>query len=435
MKTDEMERLIDSVCQELYQSPRTIREVYRLGEEVFTTGEPYMDEALGGGIRTGMLWEIAGEKNAGKTQLALQLCLTVQLPPNEGGLYGAAYYISTRDEPQVSERLRQMIERHPRLSQHSCTLPPHCTISTFPAFRDALRKSIPKYAEELCASTPGRKRLKLVIVDAISDLFDANKVPEYEDTKWRARHLRLTSSLLHQLATDFHVAVIVLGGTRGTFPRKDGEDKSPGELRYSDQERWFARGYSLDGEDANEAILGHVWPNQLNARIMMSRTARERPRHALDPKARKLRVPEPASKRRRLDPDAPHQQSTCEDAEDERLPLRRFSVLFSSAGHAASCDYAILDGGVIAFPPEERPQSTPEEWPATLPPTAGDPSLMYHGSLSTSSAEPGASRSHWYQQSLSYVTDPGRQVTPPPTGQGMLVDDEDDEEAYWRHFN
>ncbi|PIL23794.1 hypothetical protein GSI_13545 [Ganoderma sinense ZZ0214-1] len=399
----EMEDLIDLVCQELYQSPRTIRTVDRIGEEVFTTGERYLDETLGGGIRTGMVWEIAGEKNAGKTQLALQLSLTVQLPPEEGGLYGAAYYISTRDQPQVLERLQQIIDHHPRLSPYSCTLPQHYTVSSFPLFRDMLHDNIPKYAEELYASTPGRKRLKLLVIDAVSDFFDADREPKYEDIVFRARHLRLAGSLLHQFASEFQVAVVMLAGTRATHPRVDGQDKSPGELRYSDQARWFSRGYSLDGEDANEAILGHVWPNQLNARITMSRTTRERPRNALDPEARRLRVP--------------HEQSAGQALDDEKLPLRRFSVLFSSAAPAASCDYAILDGGVIAFPAEgqERPQSTPEEWPATLPPSTLSFSLEREGSqwalraslsISESSAEPAAPPSPWYQQSLSYATNP-----------------------------
>ncbi|KAM5539091.1 hypothetical protein V8D89_007314 [Ganoderma adspersum] len=428
MPVNEMENLIDLVCQELYQSPRTIRAVDRIGEEMFTTGERYLDETLGGGIRTGMVWEVAGEKNAGKTQLALQLSLTVQLPPEEGGLYGAAYYISTRDEPQVLERLQQMIDRHPRLSSHSCTLPEHYTIPTFPVFRDVLHDSIPKYAEELCASTPGRKRLKLLVIDAISDFFDTDRDPKYEDIVFRARHLRLAGSLLHQFASEFQVAVVMLAGTRTTHPRIDGQDKSPGELRYSDQARWFSRGYSLDGEDANEAILGHVWPNHLNARVMMSRTTREHPRRELDRRAcGKPRVQEPAGP----------------NPEDEKQPLRRFSVLFSSVAPAASCDYAILDEGVIAFPLEERQaQSTPEEWPATLPPTTEDPSSESdgpqwgpHPPLSVLSTESGAMPpSPWYQQSLSYVTNPSsRQVTSSPTRQGMVIDDDD--EAYWRHFD
>ena len=348
-------------------------------------------------------------------------------------MYGAAYYISTRDEPQELERLQQMIDRHPLLSSHACTVPEHYTISTFPVFRDVLHDNIPKYAEELCASTPGRKRLKLLVIDAISDFFDTDRDPKYEDIVFRARHLRLAGSLLHQFASEFQVAVVMLAGTRATHPRVDGRDKSPGELRYSDQARWFSRGYSLDGEDANEAILGHVWPNHLNARIMMSRTTRERSRHELDLRERgKLQV----------------QESVGRDPGDEKLPLRRLSVLFSSAAPAASCDYAILNEGVVAFPLEERwhPQSTLQEWPATLPPpTTEDPPSQYNGTqwgvclpLSAPSTDPGATPQPqpWYQQSLSYVTNPSsRQVTPPAfTGQEMVIDDED-EEAYWRHFD
>jgi DNA repair protein RAD57 len=31
-------------------------------DEIFTTGDATLDNALGGGIRTGMLWEVAGER-------------------------------------------------------------------------------------------------------------------------------------------------------------------------------------------------------------------------------------------------------------------------------------------------------------------------------------------------------------------------------------
>jgi len=39
-----------------------------------------------GGVITPSLTEIAGESASGKTQLCLQLCLSVQLPFNLGGL-------------------------------------------------------------------------------------------------------------------------------------------------------------------------------------------------------------------------------------------------------------------------------------------------------------------------------------------------------------
>ncbi|KAF9653174.1 hypothetical protein BDM02DRAFT_3070359, partial [Thelephora ganbajun] len=53
-----------------------------------TTGDATLDHALGGGILTGMVWEFVGESASGKTQLAMQLSLLVQLPPELGGLSG-----------------------------------------------------------------------------------------------------------------------------------------------------------------------------------------------------------------------------------------------------------------------------------------------------------------------------------------------------------
>lgn len=56
-------RVIDAVCSE--SAPPRIRrleDVKHEGDEKCTTGDPHLDNALGGGIRTGMLWEVAGER-------------------------------------------------------------------------------------------------------------------------------------------------------------------------------------------------------------------------------------------------------------------------------------------------------------------------------------------------------------------------------------
>ena len=62
MKLNELNELIDLVCQELYQPPKLLRDVAHVGEERFTTGDSVLDDVLGGGVRTGMVWEISGEK-------------------------------------------------------------------------------------------------------------------------------------------------------------------------------------------------------------------------------------------------------------------------------------------------------------------------------------------------------------------------------------
>lgn len=49
-------------------------------------GCPVLDRLLRGGLPLDGVTELAGLSSAGKTQLALQLCLAVQFPPRHGGL-------------------------------------------------------------------------------------------------------------------------------------------------------------------------------------------------------------------------------------------------------------------------------------------------------------------------------------------------------------
>lgn len=53
-----------------------------------STGCPLLNQFLKGGIPQQGITEIAGESASGKTQLSLQLSLTVQKPVTEGGLNG-----------------------------------------------------------------------------------------------------------------------------------------------------------------------------------------------------------------------------------------------------------------------------------------------------------------------------------------------------------
>jgi DNA-repair protein XRCC3 len=75
-----------------------------------TTGCSSIDQVLEGGLLSRGVTEIAGESGAGKTQLCLQLCLTVQLPQTHGGFEGAAMYISTEDV-FPHKRLHQLAPR------------------------------------------------------------------------------------------------------------------------------------------------------------------------------------------------------------------------------------------------------------------------------------------------------------------------------------
>ena len=59
------------------------------------TGSKALDTLLAGGLETGSITEIFGEFRTGKTQLCHTLCVTAQMPIEQGGGAGMAMYIDT----------------------------------------------------------------------------------------------------------------------------------------------------------------------------------------------------------------------------------------------------------------------------------------------------------------------------------------------------
>ena len=82
---------------------------YRKNISRITTGSQELDDLFGGGIETGCVVEFFGEFRTGKTQIAHQLCVNVQLPTEDGGLNGNALYIDTEGTFRP-ERIVQMSE-------------------------------------------------------------------------------------------------------------------------------------------------------------------------------------------------------------------------------------------------------------------------------------------------------------------------------------
>ena len=90
----------EDMAEELIRLARSklpVREVreYERASERLSLGCKALDEMLGGGVETGAITELVGEFGTGKTQICHQLCVTVQLPPEKGGLSARAVYIDT----------------------------------------------------------------------------------------------------------------------------------------------------------------------------------------------------------------------------------------------------------------------------------------------------------------------------------------------------
>jgi DNA repair protein RadA len=87
-------KIIESAREALDIDFETAKSVLARRKELakITTGSQKLDELFGGGIETGAVTELYGEFRTGKTQLAHQLCVTVQLPKEKGGLQEDDYY-------------------------------------------------------------------------------------------------------------------------------------------------------------------------------------------------------------------------------------------------------------------------------------------------------------------------------------------------------
>ncbi|MFZ2071270.1 MAG: DNA repair and recombination protein RadA [Halobacteriota archaeon] len=81
----------------------------REGINKLTTSSKSLNDLFGGGLETQAMTEFYGEFGSGKTQIAHQLAVNVQLPPGDGGLNGATIIIDTENTFRP-ERIRDMAE-------------------------------------------------------------------------------------------------------------------------------------------------------------------------------------------------------------------------------------------------------------------------------------------------------------------------------------
>lgn len=280
---------------------------------------------------------------AGKSQFGLQLSLTVQLPPEEGGLSGSACYLTTSSKLPTN-RLLELAQYHPRLSSSQCGLSGVQTLSipNIPLLLHVLSIMVPNLILDQCNST---MPVKLLVIDALAELFHSSNKTTTQSLVERSRNINEISNLLHCLASQYNIAILVLNEVSDVFNRAYGVN-SDAELVYGDQSRWFARANNIPGEDGKEASLGLVWANQVNVRIMVSRTGRRRYIDAVRSVGTKIR---------RTDVDTSSSTSTRPGEEASTL-IRRLSVIFSSVAPTASLDYIVTTEGVSVLVDDPVPK-------------------------------------------------------------------------------
>lgn len=163
-----------------------------------STGSTELDKLLGGGIFTGEITEVSGEFATGKTQLCFQLCINVQLPPEQGGLEGGVYYIDT-EGTFSSTRIVQMaqgkgLDPKKLLSNIAVTRTYNSDHLTF------LIMNVEQIIKE--------RNIKLFIIDSIASHFRAEYIGEDRLVSRQQAIMRLAETM-KQLLEKYDIAIIV----------------------------------------------------------------------------------------------------------------------------------------------------------------------------------------------------------------------------------
>lgn len=102
-------KIIDAAKNHLNMGIKTANEFMKdhMTRGFLTTNSKALDQMLGGGIEQGVLTEFFGDFGSGKTQIAEECAVTVQLPLDRGGLNGKCVYVDTEGSFRP-ERIKQM---------------------------------------------------------------------------------------------------------------------------------------------------------------------------------------------------------------------------------------------------------------------------------------------------------------------------------------
>ncbi|OUJ19252.1 RecA/RadA recombinase [Methanonatronarchaeum thermophilum] len=136
-----------------------------------TTMADDFDRLLGGGIETQTITEMYGEYGSGKTQIAHQLAVAVQLPKEKGGLNSNAIYIDTENSFRP-ERIKQMA-RSLELDEDEVL----DKIYVARAYNSNHQMLLSEKARELAKKIKEEgEKIKLLIIDSLTSHFRAEYV-------------------------------------------------------------------------------------------------------------------------------------------------------------------------------------------------------------------------------------------------------------------
>ncbi|MBT8171934.1 DNA repair and recombination protein RadA, partial [Candidatus Bathyarchaeota archaeon] len=175
-------------------------ELVKMRENILrvNTGSNMLDKLLGGGIESQSITEFYGEYGSGKSQICHQLCVNVQLPPEQGGLGGAALYIDTENTFRT-ERIFQMAE--------NLGLDPEETIKNI-IFAEAFTSDHQMFLLENADKVIKENGVRLIIIDSLTSHFRSEYLGR-EMLQERQQKLNKHMHMLIRMARAFNSVAVV----------------------------------------------------------------------------------------------------------------------------------------------------------------------------------------------------------------------------------
>ncbi len=163
-----------------------------------TTSSTEFDGILGGGIWTQELTEVAGGFGSGKTQLCFQLCINVQLPFDEGGLDGTAFFIDTERTFSPKRIIEMATSRGLDVESILENIYISSAVNTHHLFSivDSLAETIQE------------KNVKLLIVDSFASHFRSEYIGKERLVERQQKIMQIAEELV-ALAVKYDLAVLV----------------------------------------------------------------------------------------------------------------------------------------------------------------------------------------------------------------------------------
>ncbi|EGD72375.1 hypothetical protein PTSG_00395 [Salpingoeca rosetta] len=244
-------QVADVVCRlSLHAAPKPSTAAHLLTtatHDPISWGDAGLDRV--GPIRTGHLIDLCGESSAGKTQLALQLCLAVQQPPECGGISARAVFINTEARFPMSrwhQLAKHCAQRYPSLASIAVSDNVFTNrINTADEFWMFVHEALPSLL-----SSSG---VRLVVIDSIAALFRADFA--LDESAARAHVLFDIGRQLKQLAHAHKTAIVCINQVSAHVPEEVLPSFAPSRVI---------------------PALGLAWSSCINARYFVRRiTSRE----------------------------------------------------------------------------------------------------------------------------------------------------------------